>query len=102
MTKELEALKRIKNLQVCIDYEKDIVKSVDEILPNYCNKVEQALLKALEQEKVIEIIFKKRVSMFLLKCCKDLESYNYSKFNHFEKLTQEEFNLLKRYQNDII
>lgn len=44
MTKELEAcFKRIKNLQVCVDYEKDIVKSVNEILPNSCNKVEQAL-----------------------------------------------------------
>lgn len=49
MSKELEkdylevCFKRIKNLQVCVDYEKDIVKNVDEILPNSCNKVEQAL-----------------------------------------------------------
>lgn len=52
----LKCFKRIKNLQVCVDYEKDIVKSVNEILPNSCNKVEQALLKAQELEKENELL----------------------------------------------
>ena len=44
MSKEyLEAFNRIKNLLVCVDYEKDIVKSVNEIVPKSCDKVEQAL-----------------------------------------------------------
>ena len=43
MSKESEALDRIKKFQVCIDYEKDIVKSINEILPNTCNKLEQAI-----------------------------------------------------------
>ena len=53
MSKELEALKslkRIKNIQVCVDYEKDIIKSVNEILPNSCYNVEQALTE-LQQIK---------------------------------------------------
>ena len=43
MSKELECFNRIKNLLVCVDYEKDIVKSVNEIVPKSCDKVEQAL-----------------------------------------------------------
>lgn len=59
--------------------------------------VKQALLKAQEQEKVLEIIFKKTVGIFQLSCCKNVYEYNDLKFNDYEKLTQEEFELLKRY-----
>ena len=43
MSRELECFKRIKNLLVCTDYEKDTVKSVNEIVPRSCYKIEQAL-----------------------------------------------------------
>ena len=179
MSKELEkdylevCFKRIKNLQVCVDYEKDIVKNVDEILPNSCNKVEQALLelKAIkeaepsealkcanelwqdingendfrndfkhlksikqallkaqenetdiihykgtidnlkrdnallkeikkEQEKVLKIVFEKRVDLCILTDCDNVNEYNKSLGNFRpieDRLTYEEFELLKRY-----
>lgn len=70
---------------------------------NYLEIIEQSLLKTQEQEKVLEIVFEKRI---------DLESFyatfieNDYDYNYYEemygtygkyKLTEEEFNLLKRY-----
>lgn len=66
--------------------------------------IRQALLKAQEQEKenaeykiVLKIIFEKNVDIVYLKDSNNIEEYN----NHFGcvicKLTEEEFNLLKRY-----
>ena len=59
--------------------------------------IKQALLKSQEQEKVLEIIKKKTISIFQLSCCKDAYAYNDLKFKNSEKITQEEFDLLKRY-----
>lgn len=165
MSKELECFKRIKNLLVCVDYEKDIVKSVNEIIPKSCDKVEQALerlesidnsslnealidlekikigfgcdmayydlnleyetvkqaliksqdlekenellkgqMKCLtevvtEFQKILSIIKKKDVDIYILQSCETLEEYN-SKIVHIvgetRELTQEEFELLKR------
>lgn len=38
--------------------------------------IKQALLKAQEQEKVLEIIFKKNVDMYSLRRCETVEEYN--------------------------
>jgi hypothetical protein len=65
------------------------------------NNIKQALLKAQEQKKALEIIVKKEVDMYALthfvKCYNDkeaLEKYNKGMFEP-NLLTQEEFNLLK-------
>lgn len=55
--------------------------------------------EAQEQEKVPEIIFKKTVGIFQLSCCKNVYEYNDLKFNDDEKLTEQEFDLLKRWQS---
>ena len=69
--------------------------------------IKQALLKSQEQEKVLEILVKKRVDLPYLRCCfednQSVERYNEyirSKtmdYDHEEELTEEEFDLLKRY-----
>lgn len=43
INKELKAFNRIKNFQVVVDYEKDEVKTICELLPFSCKKVENAL-----------------------------------------------------------
>lgn len=45
--------------------------------------------------KVLDIIKRKYVSIFQLSCCKNVNEYNDLKFIVSEKLTEEEFNLLK-------
>lgn len=73
-------------------------------LPHYYvkeyNTVKQELLKAQEQEKVLDIIKEKNVDIIYLKDSNTVEEYN----SHFGcavcKLTQEEFELLKKYFND--
>ena len=75
-----------------------------------CTLVESALLKAQEQEKVLRIIKEKRVDLPYLRCCfednQSVERYNeYIRnktidYDHEEELTEEEFELLKRYFND--
>ena len=65
------------------------------------NTIKQALIKAQEQEKILEIIFEKGIDIGWLRQCKTVEEYNY----HCEAkhLTQEEFELLKRWlENDRI
>lgn len=65
----------------------------------YCGllDVKQSLIESQEQEKVLEIIVKKEVSIFQLKCCKNVNEYNDLQFKKDKKLTQEEFDLLKQY-----
>lgn len=86
-----EALTEIFNIIYNLDcgttYEQD--KKLDE-----CRKtIKQALLKAQEQEKVLNIIKEKEVNIASLKAY-DLEEYNMIYEN---KLTEEEFDLLKEY-----
>ena len=59
--------------------------------------VEDALLKAQEQEKVLSIITKKNIDIFELKISKKIEKYNAVVKRPFDTLTQEEFKLLKEY-----
>ena len=60
------------------------------------NIIKQVLLKAQEQDQVLEIIKKKNVMAFLLKVCKSIDEYNFHT-SEKDELTQEEFDLLKRY-----
>lgn len=48
-------------------------------------------------KKVLEIIKNKTVSVFQMNCCKNVDEYNDLKFLDKEKLTDEEFNTLKRW-----
>ena len=63
---------------------------------------DNAILKDIknEQEKVLEIIRKKEVNMQIFNQCEDVETYNnvYKKQKD-RQLTQEEFDLLKRWAN---
>jgi hypothetical protein len=60
--------------------------------------VENALLKTQEQERVLEIVKEKEVNLGMLKTCKTVEQYN-AGCRIFERneLTQEEFDLLKKW-----
>ena len=69
--------------------------------------IEQSLLKQQEQDKVIEILKKKRVDLSYLRCCfEDNQSvHRYNEYirnktmdyDHEEELTEEEYDLLKRW-----
>jgi hypothetical protein len=65
------------------------------------NTIKNTLLKAQEQEKVLEIIFEKDVDMIELGCAEYYYQYNkevYEKYHDDDMLlTQEEFDTLKRY-----
>ena len=73
------------------------------------NLLHQALIKAQEQEKVLEIIKEKNVDIIrirhlIFKSQKNPKYWDLRYYNEFrviddEKLTQEEFELLKRYFN---
>ena len=89
-----EALEQIKTLkgfnQVELNNDKNVNKSL--------NTIKQALIKAEEMKKVLEIIFEKDVDMYSLRRCKTSEEYNeHFAIDEYQKLTEEEFNLLKRY-----
>lgn len=67
---------------------------------DWLNEIEQYILKAQEQEKVLEIVKEKQVDICELKICIDeyedsLYQYNKRTIEKF-KLTQEEFDLLKK------
>ena len=63
--------------------------------------IKQALLKSQEQEKVLKIIFEKQVNFEVFgafETYKDYEIYYNKRFHLIEhKLTEEEFDKLKRY-----
>ena len=80
-----------------------------ECLENLCDEfpilkkdykiINKTLIKAQEQEKVLEIIKKKGIDIGWLRQCNMIEEYNY----HCEakQLTQEEFKLLKRWTDGL-
>ena len=116
----------LKCLEKANDYLNNVYdyKEIKEEVRNDINTIKQALLKAQEdeeenkrlwndittiskqytdlmleyqeQEKVLEIIKKKEVRLWQLRVSTDLESYNYHCLEE-EELTEEEFDLLKRY-----
>lgn len=96
--KPSEALKGLKHIRKYYVPQPCSAKTYD-----YLEIIEQALLKAQGQEKVLDVIWKKNVDIALLNASSLLEDYN-SKvmmiygytFSVGRLLTQEEFNLLKR------
>ena len=94
----LECLEEIGKTLMFTDYETLESKTLSEVMPNYYRKCKQALLKAQEQEKALDIIFKKNVNIVMLKVSENVESYNITYFDKPKwQLTEEEFDLLKRY-----
>lgn len=74
----------------------DLAKAIEEYLGINLSIIKQALLKAQEQEKVLEIIKEKNVLIYTLKRCKSVVEYNYYVSYVEDELTQEEFDTLKR------
>lgn len=58
--------------------------------------IEKALVKAQEQEKALKSIFEKMVNILLLELAENVDEYN-ERIVRNGLLTEEEFNLLKRY-----
>ena len=63
------------------------------------NDMDEMIDKIKEQERVLEIIKEKNVNIAVLKNSPDLKYYNYH-VSDWRKLTQEEFDLLKRWQEN--
>lgn len=103
---ELKAIKEAKPSEA-IECVEDLIFnfSVDEYVDRYDKNlatIKQALLKAQELEKVLEIIKEKKVDIFELKRCSSAKSYNESvcfkiAFIKDYELTEEEFELVKRW-----
>lgn len=103
LNEALESLDKVNNyLNDVYDY-----KEIKEEVRKDINYIKQKLIKAKKQEKVLEIIFKKDVDLEWFKMrkkwtetlenqyksyCKYIENNSYWSF-----ITQEEFDLLKRY-----
>ena len=99
-------------MEMDLDLEEIILYlNANEPTGRFCKNIENLknkLLKAQEQEKVLSIIKEKNVDISLLKECKNESEYNIEVQCHNEnlmkplewwirgKLTQEEFDLLKR------
>ena len=60
------------------------------------NDIDEMLDKIKEQEKVLKIIIKKNVMIYALKVSKTVDDYN-DFVSTDEQLTEEEFDILKRY-----
>ena len=69
-------------------------------ISSYLNNIKHSLLKAQEQEKVLDIIKEKNIDVDFLKHVfkfnQKLEEYN-NFVEEYQKLTEEEFNTLKRW-----
>jgi len=115
-----EALERLEEIGKTImftDEETLESKTLKEIMPNHYKNIKQAIIKAQEQEKVLSIIKEKCLTNCNLALVEDNVHYeNYCKeFEYFlnkynespngfeitkeDLLAQEEFELLKRWQN---
>lgn len=96
-----EALKYLEELEQNI---KDRIILAEDRQLKLCATIKQALLKSQELEKVIRIIMEKYVDIRALKYAKTYKEYNARVLNLIAKiddfLTEEEFDLLKRYCND--
>jgi hypothetical protein len=100
MEKVFEALERLKTAPSFMGgTEKYRLSSNSQatLLEDY-ELVKQALLKAQEQKRALEIIKEKKIDVVNLCCSLDAEGYNLSVelqgLNDSFKITQEEFNLL--------
>ena len=100
MSKELEAL---KELELVENWIRDRELKISNVIKPSLNTIKQALLKAQEQEKVLEIIKKHSVNTgdldIIISCHKNraLQLYNECFDNRRRWLKEEEFDLLKEY-----
>lgn len=109
--KELDRLEQIDNAKPSEALE--CLEKTQDTIQKYCNEkgllftdaynighwlltIKQALLKAQELEKVLDIIKKKRVNVKQLLLCWKVEMYN-SRCRKGYELSKEEFDLLKRW-----
>ena len=98
----LECLEKLESksqiMQGC--YELNISKKEElennEEVDKYTNTIKQALLKAQENEKMLEIMKDKWVNVAVLIHSKTVEEYNNNAYTPYN-LTQDEFDLLKRW-----
>ena len=99
MCKRLEAIDNAEPSEALECLEEMWELSCDSRKPEYIlyETIKQALIQAQDQEKVLKIMFTKTVSIFQMSCCKNADEYNDLKFNDNEKLTKDEFDLLKRW-----
>lgn len=100
----LEALRSLGEALGTLEIDKDTMLPKVVLFGNrakHYKTVEQALLKANEQEKVLKIIFEKQVDFEVFGAFdtyKDYEIYYNKRFHVIEhKLTEEEFEIVKRY-----
>lgn len=101
---ELKAIKEAKAKEALemlglMGYYKIPTANGSQHLRDFCDRefttIKNALLKAQEQEKVLEIIKEKYVETYILLKSKNVEQYNFN-IRFGKKLTQEEFDTLKR------
>lgn len=117
MSKELECLKRIDTKNYLTEREHKEFYSVVEgaLIKAEENKTDiihykgtvdnlrrdNTLLKEITngQEKILKTLFEKRVNIYQLIFMEGLDEYNSTKGKE-DQLTEEEYNLLKKYYND--
>ena len=102
--KPSEALEAIYRIIAHTEYDNDSSYGYLKF-ENDCKLIEQYILKAQEQEQVLEIIKEKNVDIWLVNSCFTVEQYNFSIIkignSNVFTLTPEEFDLLKRWvEND--
>lgn len=81
----------LENFDLTTDFLKDLAKLTNE---TGLNKI---MKKLQEQEKVLKIVFEKKVEVMALFLSSSVEQYNNQFIRDENKLTQEEFDLLKGY-----
>lgn len=93
-----EALKCLERYINNIIFAKDLINQKQQLLTNI-TIIKQALLNAEKEHKALEIINEKECDMRWFKYCikvnSEVETYNNGLPEYYEKLTQEQFNLLK-------
>ena len=91
-----EALRKLDDISYLVLNEIDDLKN-KELWKSYFNTIKNYILKAQENEKVLSIIKEKNVDIYELQECKNVEQYN-KKCDYWGiQLTEEEFDLLKRW-----
>lgn len=65
------------------------------------NTIRLALITAQEMKKALKLVFEKNINTLLLELAENVDEYNERIVLNNGKLTQEEFELLKRWSNEI-
>ena len=76
----------------------NISPETNKSITKVCDTIKSYIIIAEERKKVLDIIWEKNVDIKYFKKCKTVEKYNnYCDDTYKKFLTQEEFDLLKRY-----